>query len=298
MSLEDTLSTWAKPPSDTEQTKADNAERIVREALADDPTLSKYGVRVFAQGSYKANTNVRLNSDVDICVLCDNTYFYDLTFSDLTDATIPGEPVSLTYPAFRNMVETALVRRFGRASVTRGNKAFDIHANTYRLDADVVAAFELRRFKKRGPRGEIAWDSGIAFVPDSGLRIENWPEQTYTNGVWKNTSTSRQYKRAIRILKRLRDRMQDEGVVAANDIGSFLIESLVWNVPNESFDRDTNHAVMRAVLAHTFNNTMSDDKCAEWGEVNELKYVLRNQSALRVKVNAFLDAAWHELGFE
>jgi hypothetical protein len=32
--------------------------------------------------------------------------------------------------------------------------------------------------------------------------------------------------------------------------------------------------------------------------VNELKYVLRNQSGLRGRVNAFLDAAWNELGFE
>lgn len=298
MSWEDTLSTWAKPPSDTEQTKADNAERIVRAALADDPTLSKYSIRVFAQGSYKANTNVRLNSDVDICVLCDNTFFYDLTFSDLTDDTVPGSPPSLTYSDFRNMVEAALVRRFGRASVTRGNKAFDVHANTYRLDADVVAAFELRRFKKLGPRGEITWNSGIAFVPDSGGRIDNWPEQTYNNGVWKNTNTTRRYKRAIRILKRLRDRMQGKEIGAAKDIGSFLIESLVWNVPNEQFERDTHWAVMRAVLAHTFNNTMSDEKCADWGEVNELKYVLRNQPAVRARVNTFLDAAWNELGFE
>lgn len=297
MSWEDTLSTWSKPPSETEQTKADNAERIVREALNDDPTLRKYSIRVFAQGSYKANTNVRLNSDVDVCVLCDNTFFYDLTFSDLTTDTARIEQATLTYSNFRNMVEAALVRRFGRSSVTRGDKAFDVHANTYRLDADVVSAFELRRFNKRGQRGEVTWETGIAFLPDSGERIENWPEQTYNNGVWKNIATTRRYKRAIRILKRLRDHMQDRHIAAANDIGSFLIESLVWNVPNDQFERDTYRAIMRAVLAHTFNNTMSDDKCAEWGEVNELKYVLRNSPVLRARVNGFLDAAWNELDF-
>ena len=298
MSWDETLSTWAKPPSDTERTKADNAERIVREALADDPTLSQYNIRVFAQGSYKANTNVRLGSDVDLCVLCDNTFFYDLTLSDMTEDMVPGDSPSLAYPDFRNMVEAALARRFGHGSVTRGSKAFDIHANTFRLDADVVAAFELRRFKHLGLRGQISWDSGIAFVPDSGSRIENWPDQTYNNGVWKNNETSRRYKRAIRILKRLRHRMQDRGIAAANDIGSFLIESLVWNVPNENFEREGYRAIMRAVLAHTFNNTRKDDYCAEWGEVNELKYVLRGQPGLRAKVNVFLDAAWNELGFE
>ena len=121
MSWDDTLSTWAKPPSDTEQTKADNAERIVREALADDPTLFQYNIRVFAQGSYKVNTNVRLDSDVDVCVLCDNTFFYDLTFSDMTEDMVPGDSPSLTYPNFRNMVEAALVRRFGRGVAPQGS---------------------------------------------------------------------------------------------------------------------------------------------------------------------------------
>ena len=92
--------------------------------------------------------------------------------------------------------------------------------------------------------------------------------------------------------------MQDRGIAAANDIGSFLIESLVWNVPNENFERGGYRAIMCAVLAHTLNNTRKDDYCAEWGEVNELKYVLRGQPGLRAKVNVFLDAAWNELGFK
>jgi hypothetical protein len=299
MSWEDTFTAWAKPPSDTEQTKADNAERIVREAMAADPVLSKHSIRVFAQGSYKANTTVRLDSDVDVCVLCDETYFYDLIFSDLKPADLGGvEPPALTFPVFRNQVETALVNRFGRKGVTRGNKAFDVHANSYRLDADVVAAFELRRYNKRSPDGRITYQTGIAFVPDSGGRIDNWPDQTYRSGCAKNDNTSRRYKRAIRILKRLRNWMQDNQVAAASDIGSFLIESLVWNVPNEYFAKDNYRDIMRGVLAHTFNNTMTDAKCQDWGEVNELKYLLRNSSPLRVRVNAFLDAAWNAAGYQ
>ena len=299
MSWEDTFSTWAKPPSETEQTKADNAERVVREALAADVSLSKYNLRVFAQGSYKANTNVRLNSDVDICVLCDETYFYDLTLSDLTPAELGGiEPPSLTYPTFRNLVEAALVTRFGRNGVTRGNKAFDVHANSYRLDVDIVAAFELRRYHKRAWNGCISYETGIAFVPDSGGRIDNWPEQTYSNGCAKNDDTKRRYKRAIRIIKRIRDWMQERNVTEARDIGSFLIESLVWNVPNDVFARDSYRDIVRGVLAHTFNNTMTAEACNDWGEVNELKYLLRNQPALRARVNTFLDAAWNNTGFK
>jgi len=298
MSLEDTLRAWAQPPSETEQTKAENAERVIRDALNADTVLSSHNFRVFAQGSYKARTNVRLNSDVDICVVCEDVHFYDLQFSDLTAAELPGTSPSLTFWQFRQLVEQALVARFGRAAVTRGKKAFDVHANTYRLDADVVAAFEFRRYNKRGPRGEATWTDGIAFVPDAGARIENWPRQTYENGVAKNTRTSRCYKSVIRIMKRLRDAMQEDNIVAASNVGSFAIESLIWNVPDPDFGGDTYAGVLRRALAHTFNNTLSDEACSDWGEVNELKYLFRGTSDLRPRLNAFLGAAWDYVSFD
>jgi hypothetical protein len=221
-----------------------------------------------------------------------------LQFSDITKDEEPGTPAPITYDAFRNAVETALVTRFGRAYVTRGNKAFDVHSNTYRVDADVVAAFEYRRYRKRAPDGSLPYDEGIIFFPDRGGRIINYPEQTYQNGVDKNTATGRLYKRAIRILKRTRNAMQEDGLAAATDIGSFLIECLVWNVPNDYFARDTYRAVMQAVFAHTFNGTINDESCADWREVNELMYIFRVSPGLREKVHAFLGAAWDYLEYE
>ena len=50
-----------------------------------------------------------------------------------------------SYADFKNDVEAALKSYFGAGSVTRGNKAFDVHANTYRVDADVVPCLEHRR---------------------------------------------------------------------------------------------------------------------------------------------------------
>ena len=84
--------------------------------------------------------------------------------------------------------------------------------------------------------GSPKYLSGIEFRPDNGGGVINWPNQTHSNGVDKNNNTSRRYKRVIRILKRLRNKMQDEKIATANDIASFLIESLVWNTPNSSLD--------------------------------------------------------------
>jgi hypothetical protein len=170
--------------------------------------------------------------------------------------------------------------------------------DTYRVDADVVAAFEHRRYT--GLYGNIPlYDKGIEFVTDAGNRVVNWPEQSHSNGVNKNDLTSRKYKASVRILKRLRNKMQEEGIIQAKDIGSYLIASLVWNVPNEQFNSTYHVPNIRNVLAHTFNNTLNDEACGTWGEVNELKYLFNpTQGWTRQQAHDFLSAAWDYMGLE
>ena len=69
------FSTWAQGPSDTENQRAENAERQIRQAIAASPKLNSRNIRVFTQGSYRNRVNVRKDSDVDIGILCYDTYF-------------------------------------------------------------------------------------------------------------------------------------------------------------------------------------------------------------------------------
>ena len=59
----------AKPPGKTEQDRCDNAATAIRKAIEASDKLRSHRVSVFAQGSYRNNTNVRKDSDVDIGVL-------------------------------------------------------------------------------------------------------------------------------------------------------------------------------------------------------------------------------------
>ena len=198
------------------------------------------------------------------------------------------------------MVEKALKAYFGDSSVTRGSKAFDVHANTYRIDADVVPVFEHRRYaEQKNSDGRHDCLSGVAFKPDGGGLIINWPEETYNNGVSRNDETSRSYKRVIRILKRLRNKMQDEKITGSSNVASFLIECLVWNGPIEAFQHDTYSEILQHIIAEVWNQTRKDEDCVEWGEVNELKYLFRSsQPWTRQQANEFLDAAWNYIGFK
>jgi len=294
---ESTFESWAQGPSDTEAEKCENAERMIRKAISESPALVKRNVQVFTQGSYRNNTNVRLDSDVDVCVrlmdLIDQSLPDGLTRANvgLQDAT------GYSHSQFKDDVEAALRAKFGRG-ILRGDKAFDVHENTYRIDADVVATIEHRCYVKRQD-GTWYYLSGTALKPESGGKIINWPNQHYENGVGKNDRTSRHFKRLVRIIKRLRNEMADNGIAAAKPIPSYLIECLVWNVPDEGFMHSKYRDDVRYVLAHLFNNTMTDEPCREWVEVNRLKYLFRtSQPWTRTQAFDFVSAAWDYIGFK
>lgn len=290
---ESTFSNWAKPPGKTEQDKSDNSERAIRTAISSSVALSSRSVSVFPQGSYRNRTTVRQDSDVDICVMCTESIFYDLP-----DGMSSGDfgitvPAPYPYSQFKRDVHNALVSHFGSSAVLRGNKAFDIHENTYRVDADVVAAFKYHLYRRDG-----TYLQGTSFPPDSGGRINNWPDQHYDNGVSKNTATGRRFKALTRIAKRLRNEMENSGVSAAINIPSFLIECLVWNVPNEGFGHPTYWDDLRYVLVHLYNSTLKNEDCSNWTEVNGIKYLFHaSQPWSRVAANGFIAAALSHVGY-
>ncbi len=294
--LEADFRDWSKPPT-TEDQRCTNAESVVRNAIRSYPAFATRIIEVFPQGSYRNGTNVRVNSDVDICVRCMDVCFTNLpqgyTTSDfgLVDATY-------TYAEFKDDVERALRAYLGpTAAISRGTKAIDLHENTYRVDADVVPTFEHRRYSV--PNGVPTYISGTELRPDGGGRIINWPHQNYENGTAKNNATGTRFKKLVRVLKRLRDEMVDEGSATAKPIPSYLIECLVWNAPNSAFVDDQYAANLQSILLHLYSNTQSDAACNEWGEVNELKYLFREgQPWTRADVNSFVVAAWNRAGFK
>ena len=293
---ESVFSTWSQGPSKTEQERAENAERQIRQAIQESSKLQNREIKVFTQGSYRNRVNVRQDSDVDVGVLC-----FDAYFSDYPDDNVKAELKKnttdsiYTYATFKSEVEEALVARFGRASVTRASKSFDIKENSYRVESDVAVFFEHRRYTSVSQ-----YHAGVEMNPDdfSPPRVINWPDQHYANGVSKNDSTSRRYKRVVRILKKLSNEMSGKGIQSAKDTPSFLTECLVFNASNACFDQSSYRSIIRSVLAELFNNTLSDEKCSEWGEVSELKYLFRSaQPWTRQSAHQFLSDAWDYIGY-
>jgi predicted nucleotidyltransferase len=84
---EDVFRTWGGAPSNTEQGKCENA---VRKAIDASRKLSSKTIEVFAQGSYANRTNVRQDSDVDICVLYKDAFYSDYSMSQGLNGALLG----------------------------------------------------------------------------------------------------------------------------------------------------------------------------------------------------------------
>ena len=294
---EETLAAWSQGPSQTETDKCGNAERGIRKAFDADDGIKDLDISIFATGSYSVRTNVKQDSDVDVCVRYNSEFFVKYP-EGTTQEDVGNSKGTLPFKDFKDKVQHALCSYFGEDEVKRGNKAFTVNENTYRIVADVVATYERRLYYKRDD-GTFGYVAGVGFLTDDGKFIGNYPKQNYDNGVTRNDETRRAYKRVIRILKRMRNKMQEENIAGTDNVASFLIESLVWNAPLTAFGYDTWTDIIRAVLANLCNDTREKVDCSKWMEVNNIKFLFHlSQPWTKQQANTFLNAAWTYMGYK
>ena len=294
---EDTLKTWCNPLSETENSKAENVIRMIKTAISKSTDLSDLDIEIFLQGSYPNNTNVRINSDVDVCIMLTSTVFVEYPDGktkedyDYTDGTI-------SYSDYKNLVLDALQDEFGSSSVIIGNKSFKIPSNSYRIGADAVAAFQLRDYKSINSTNSTNYLEGIRFYSKDGKEITNYPKVHIQNGINKNNRTNYAYKKLVRIMKRIRNEMADDNLINDEVITSFLVECLVWNTPDSIImNYSTWTETVRQTIAHIYNS-INEDTHKNWGEVSERFYLFHSgRKWTDTGAKNFIQSAWNYLGY-
>ena len=290
---EDTLNGWRNPPSANEENKLTNAERMIREAIAGNDKLNAMNIEIYGKGSYANDTNVKLNSDIDICVSLSNTVFIQIP-EDKTQEDFGYTDSEYKFSDFKNTVEKALIDKFGASEVVRNDKCITIKGNTNRVEADVVPSFEYHRHDENGSK-----HIGTKFITDEGYSVINYPKQHIDNAKTKNSNTQKRYKRLTRIIKRIRYKMIEDGEAVNDNISSFLLECLLWNVPYWIFnDYDTWTERLKESLRYLYQNTKEDKLCQDWGEVSELLYLFVGRKWNREMINDFILQMWIYLEFE
>jgi hypothetical protein len=232
--LEAQLETWSHQGPTSQFTATYDTLRTV---LYD--TGSPYahrGFNVFLQGSYKNDTNVYGDSDVDVVICTDDVYYSDV--SSLTDEdrrAYEAGWVRAEYQLenFKQDVTSWLIKKYGSA-LKVGTKALYIEGNGPRRNADVVVAAQFRRYSKFRSDLDKELETGICFFLPNGTRIENFPKQHLASCTTKNQATN-WFKRTVRTFKNLRNNLIERGVMQDGVAPSYFLEGLLYNVPIERF---------------------------------------------------------------
>lgn len=269
---ESQLETWSHQGSVPGSAATYETIRNVLNAT-DSPYYSKL-FTIFLQGSYGNDTNVYRDSDVDIVIRLDGTYYYDngaLTEGAKASFNKSFSAATYGYDEFKADILSWLKKKFGSA-VIPGTKAIYIKGDGARRDADVLVCAKYRRYRQDSNGNDDKYDEGISFFRTDGTRIDNFPKQHSDNCTTKHQASSSWFKPTVRIYKNIRNRMVDENVLQAGIAPSYFIEGMLWNVPSSSYGSSYG-----GTFVATLNWIRAADK-AQLACANDLFYLVRDNS--------------------
>jgi predicted nucleotidyltransferase len=243
---ESQLETWSHQGA---VATAKSTHESIRNALnATASPIRGKNFEVYLQGSYKNDTNIRGDSDVDVVVQLNSAWGRDL--SALTDdqkrlyqATYPN--ATYLWQHFREDVLKALRAYYGSGPITEENRSIKLAAGSGRLAADIVVALHFRKYVYfYGDKSQM-YVEGIRFhARRDGREIINFPKPHYDNGVKKNAGnrTNGRYKPIVRMFKNGRTYLIDRHLLSADVAPSYFLECLLYNVPDSAFGSSFQHS--------------------------------------------------------
>lgn len=264
----------ASPISQSEDEKCKNAIRMVRDAMKklnytdDGKDIRSYmaesysyaldlrqqytgkKITLLVQGSYANKTNIPTESDVDVAVILESTFITKYR-TGVTDSNYGFTDGTFSASELKDEVEKALNQHFGHKGIERHDKCIKVIGNTYRVDADVVPSYRYRDYSDDYINDSNNYVGGIEIRPDSGGRIINYPEQHIKLGITKNKVTKYNFKKCVRIIKSMREDMEENGYTVSPKISSFGLESLLWNVDVSAYTKYS------SILRYTFDEVVS-----------------------------------------
>lgn len=258
---ESQLDTWSKQGSVTQSASTYATVKDILEDKASPyyPKSFKMGL----QGSYGNDTNVYRDSDVDIIIRLDSTFYHDANTLAADQYALflkmhPGN-AQYGYSEFKAQVADWLRQKYG-SSVNVGSKAIFIAGNGTRRDCDVLPCVRFKYYY-RYTTSEDNFVDGICFFLKDGTQIVNFPAQHRDNCTAKHKATSQWFKPTVRLYKNMRNYLIDKNQLRDGVAPSYFVEGMLWNVPDDKFGTTFNNT-----FVETFNYICSTDrsqfKCA------------------------------------
>ena len=216
----------------------------------------------YLQGSYRNDTNIRGDSDVDVVLELQSTIRHDtgaLSEHDRNRLLGTFGPATYDWNDFRRDALKALEAGFGKHLVAQGNKSIKLKVNPPRLAADIVVCMEYRRY--------LSYQSYVEGMTFCALRDKRWvvnyPKEHYKNGASKSRRTSDRYKRTVRMFKNARNYLETHYGMPSTLVPSYFLECLLCNAPDTAFHygfQDTYCAVVNWMVNADFDNLVCQNQ--------------------------------------
>jgi len=162
---------------------------------------------VYLQGSYKNNTNIRSDSDVDVVVQLDSVFMSNLT--EEQKLRFGFTKATYSWRDFREDVKKALINYCDSSKVREGKKTLKVQ--TPYLPGDVVVCIQYRKYPSNANSADDYVESMTFYVSSEDRWVVNFPKLHYQNGVEKNQRTNEWYKPTIRMFKNACTYLIDQG---------------------------------------------------------------------------------------
>ncbi len=192
---------------------------------------------IFLQGSYGNDTNVYVDSDVDIVICLTSMFYYninELSHTDKERYKADHPSTSYNFQKFKKEVTDWLTYKFG-IGVKVGKKAIFVPGTKDRRDADVLACVSHRHLISYSSMTSQDYHEGICFWTSNKDYIINYPKQHAKNCTSKHQATYNRFKPNVRVFKNIRNAMEDKRFIEEGVAPSYFLEGMLWNVPNEKF---------------------------------------------------------------
>jgi hypothetical protein len=273
---ESQLVTWSHQGSITQSSATYNTIKNVLAQPNSPYTGCDY--KIFLQGSYGNDTNIYSESDVDIVIQLETAFYHnieDLSHDQKAVFASVYPDATYGYYDFKKDVMSHLTKNYSN-SVKDGKKAIQIEANGSRRKADLIVAIEYRNYSDSSflSNSDNRYETGICFYSADNTKITNYPKQHSANCTTKHQSTNQWFKPMVRILKNMRGRMAEEGMIEASLAPSYYIEGLLYNVPNNKFGKSYDDTFVNCI------NWIVDADRNNFVCANEQYYLLRENSSL------------------
>ncbi len=251
---ESQLTTWANQGAIT--TAKSTADSVKNALNSHTGWPSGIDFEIYLQGSYKNDTNIRGDSDVDVVAQLNSTFYSNLSEDQKT--TLGLTPASYHLSDFRADVLKVLKNYYGQSQITEGNKSIKIKANNGRLPADVVVCSQYRRYKTVNSYDYV---EGMCFwTKNDNRQVINYPKVHYDNGVSKHQNSSEWHKPVVRLFKNFR------GSVSGDATPSYFLECMLYNTPNSKFG--TSYADTFCNIVNWLNENSLDNFVCQNGQLN------------------------------